>query len=303
MVSLHDPRPTALARLALPALPHLAQALCAVACHRRQRRIMWRPARTIPNRRSSPLSLLRHNSRRPLPTRRSHLSSRSQPAFLTPTMAHMLALPASHRLLHHHLLDWPDLLVRRPLALSHLTDVQAARHSQKCDPSLRTVLALHATATKDRTRLSTMLIPLLAVASPAAHLLQLQHLLRQKLQLVIARIVHQLPHRNGTGSGKRVRSCRAMTRNVRSSRSLIAVARLLRTMPRRHRFHVKALKSMLTLDASMMATIPQKLLITHLHWHQSGLLKRRPLCRGCLRHPHQLRRRLVLNIMSQPLVT
>lgn len=302
MVSLHDLPPTALARLARPALPHLAQALCAVACHRRQRRIMWRPARTIPNRRSSLLSLLRPNSRRPLPTRHSHLSSRSRPAFLTPTMAHMLALPASHRLHHRHLLGWPDLLVRRPLAPSHLTDVQAAR-LQKCDPSLRTVLALHATATKDRTRLSTMLIPLLAVASPAAHLLQLQHLLRQKLQLVIARIVHQLPHRNGTGSGKRVRSCRAMTRNVRSSRSPIAVARLLRTMPRRHRFHVKALKSMLTLDASMMATIPQKLLITHLHWHQSGLLKRRPPCRGCLRHPRQRRRRLVLNIMSQPLVT
>jgi hypothetical protein len=130
MVSLHDPPPTALARLVLLALPHLVQALCAVACHRRQRRIMWRPARTIPNRHNLLLSLLRHNSRRPLPTRRSHLSSRSQPAFLTPTMARMLALPASHRLHRHHLLGWPDLLVRRPLALSHLTDAQAA-HLQK----------------------------------------------------------------------------------------------------------------------------------------------------------------------------
>jgi hypothetical protein len=302
MVSLHDPPPTALARLVLLALPHLVQALCAVACHRRQRRIMWRPARTIPNRHNLLLSLLRHNSRRPLPTRRSHLSSRSQPAFLTPTMARMLALPASHRLHRHHLLGWPDLLVRRPLALSHLTDAQAA-HLQKCDPSLRTVLALHATATKDRTRLSTTLIPLLAVVLPAAHLPQLPLLLRQKLQPGTVRIVPQLLHRNGTGSGKRVRSCRAMTRNARSSRSLTAVARLLRTMPRRHRFRVKALKSTLTLDASMMATTLPKLLTTHLHWHQSGLLKCRPPCRGCLRHPHQRRRRLVLNIMSQPLVT
>lgn len=302
MASLHDPPPTALARLALSALPHLAQALCAVACHRLQRRIMLRPARTTLNRRSSPLSLLRHNSLRPLPTSRSHLSSRSQPASLTPTMVHMLALPVSHRLLHHHLLDWRDLLVRRPLAPSRLTDVQAA-HLQKCDPLLRTVLALHATATKDRTRLSTTLIPLLAVASPAAHLPQPQLLPRQKLQLGIARTVLQLPHRNGIGSGKRVRSCRATTRNVRSSRSPIAVARLLRTMPRRHRFRVKALKSILTLDASMMATTLRKLLITHLHWHQLGLLKRRPPCRGCLRHPRQRRRHLVPNIMSQPLVT
>lgn len=303
MVSLHGLPPTALVPLVLPVLPRQVQGRCAV-CPHRQRHTMWRPARTILSRLSLHLNLLRHNSPRLLFTSRSHLSSRSQPGFLTLTTVQELPLLVSRRLLHHPLLDWLDLLVRRLQGLSPLTDVLTA-HRQKYAPSSRTVLALLVTATRDRTRLSITLILLQAVVSPAAHPHLRLLLLLPKLLLETARIVHRLLRQSGTESGKSLRSCRATTRNVKSLRSLTAVARLLPTMPRPHRFLVRALRSILTLDALTMATTLQRLLIILHRWHPLTLLKRplRRPCLGCQRPLRQPRRRLVPNIMSQPLAT
>jgi hypothetical protein len=304
MASHLDLPQTALDHLArLVHLPRV-QDLFVVACHLRQRLTMWLPAPTILSHRSLHLSRRRHSSHRLLPTRRSSPSNpSSRIASRIPTTVRMRARVAFHRLRLHHLLVWPVPLVRRPRVLFHLmVDVQGVHH-QRCDLSSKTEPALPATGTRALTKPSIMLIPPLAVALQVVHLRQQQLSRQQRQQHGIGRIARPLHHRSVTGSGRRARSCRTMTRSARSSKSLTAAVLRLRTTCRRHRFRARVLRLLLMPDASMMATIPQRLPTTRPRWHPLEPLKRRHLCLACRRHQRLQRRLLDPNTTSQPLAT
>jgi hypothetical protein len=292
-----------MAQAHLVRLDHLLQAqdLFDVACHRLQRRTMWHQARTTLSRPSSLLSQFKRSSRHLLPTRRSSLSNLLSPhAFPTLTMARTLVPAVSHRPLLHRLLDWQALQDSLLRDLSHLLVVQVVLH-QRCVPLLRTVLGLRAMVTRDRT--STMLIPLRRVASLVVHLRQLLLLLQLKQLRETVRIDRPLRPQKGTGSGRRAPSCSPTTRSARNLKNLTAAVLRHLTACRPHRFHAKAHRPRLTLAASTMATIHQRLLTTRLLWPRSAHHRhRRHRCRAC-RRPLRPQRRLVPSTMSQPLVT
>lgn len=123
--------------------------------------------------------------------------SRIASPILTTDQVPMLAVCLLHRRLLRPALV--DLSARDQIrVLSHPTAGQPALH-QRSDPLSRTVQALLATAT--RALISTMRIPLLAVASQVVRLLQRPLLLQLSRLLGIATIASPQHHRSVTESG------------------------------------------------------------------------------------------------------